>query len=439
MKPEGRKYERAEHCISRAAISSAALKVLYRLNKGGFRACLVGGGVRDLLLGREPKDFDIATDAEPEQVRELFRNCRLIGRRFRLAHVRFGPEVIEVATFRALHVEKDEDRVIEDGRIVRDNVYGSIEDDAFRRDFTVNALYYDIKDFSVVDFTGGMQDVMSGQLRLIGDPLRRYREDPVRLLRAVRFAVKLGFTIEAATEAPIRSEAYLLESISPARLFEEFLKLFHGGTALQTFEALRHYGLFEVLFPQAEAALAEQEGGFPHMLIARALENTDERISVGKPVTPAFLVAALLWYPMRAIADQLIEEGVQETEALQLASDRVFAQQITRVAIPRRFTMVAREIWMMQSRLVKRTRKRVMRVLGNERFRAGYDFLLLRAETGEDCAADAQWWTEFQDADEAGQLRMLDGLKSGRRKSRRRRRSSGGESPSSDEPPSGGD
>ena len=426
--PQPRKYERSEHCISRSAISSAALKVLYRLNKSGFRACLVGGGVRDLLLGREPKDFDIATDAEPEQVRELFRNCRLIGRRFRLAHVRFGPEVIEVATFRALHVENDENRVIEDGRIVRDNVYGTIEDDAFRRDFTVNALYYDIKDFSVIDFTGGMQDVMAGQLRLIGDPLKRYREDPVRLLRAVRFAVKLGFSIEAATEAPIRDEAYLLETISPARLFEEFLKLFHGGAALQTFEALRHYGLFNVLFPQAEAALAEQEGGFPHMLIARSLENTDQRIAEGKPVTPAFLVAALLWYPMRAVADQLIQEGVQETEAMQLASDRVFAQQITRVAIPRRFTMVAREIWMLQGRLARRTRKRVTRALANERFRAGYDFLVLRAETGEDCGEDARWWTEFQDTDEAGQLRMLEGMKSGRRNSRRRRRRSGGRS-----------
>ena len=426
--PQPRKYERSEHCISRSAISSAALKVLYRLNKSGFRACLVGGGVRDLLLGREPKDFDIATDAEPEQVRELFRNCRLIGRRFRLAHVRFGPEVIEVATFRALHVENDENRVIEDGRIVRDNVYGTIEDDAFRRDFTVNALYYDIKDFSVIDFTGGMQDVMAGQLRLIGDPLKRYREDPVRLLRAVRFAVKLGFSIEAATEAPIRDEAYLLETISPARLFEEFLKLFHGGAALQTFEALRHYGLFKVLFPQAEAALAEQEGGFPHMLIARSLENTDQRIAEGKPVTPAFLVAALLWYPMRAVADQLIQEGVQETEAMQLASDRVFAQQITRVAIPRRFTMVAREIWMLQGRLARRTRKRVTRALANERFRAGYDFLVLRAETGEDCGEDARWWTEFQDTDEAGQLRMLEGMKSGRRNSRRRRRRSGGRS-----------
>ncbi|HEB98384.1 MAG TPA: polynucleotide adenylyltransferase PcnB, partial [Thiotrichales bacterium] len=248
---------RAEHGISRSNISPNALKVLYRLRSAGYRACLVGGGVRDLLLGREPKDFDVATDARPEEVRKLFRNCRLVGRRFRLAHVVFGREVIEVATFRGRHdaAEEGETATSEEGRILRDNVYGTIEEDAWRRDFTVNALYYDIEDFSVRDYVGGMEDLRAGVLRLIGDPEARYREDPVRMLRAVRFAVKLGFRIEPATEAPIESLAHLLFEIPPARLFEEVLKLFQGGMALETFEMLRHYDLFGKLFPLTEEVL----------------------------------------------------------------------------------------------------------------------------------------------------------------------------------------
>ncbi|MGE0486620.1 MAG: polynucleotide adenylyltransferase PcnB [Gammaproteobacteria bacterium] len=421
-----RVYTRDEHNISRRNISPNALKVLYRLNGAGFRACLVGGGVRDLLLGREPKDFDIATDARPEQVRELFRNCRLIGRRFRLAHVRFGPEIIEVATFRAPHAD-DEDaaHVNDEGRILRDNVYGGIEDDAWRRDFTVNALFYDIADFSVIDYVGGVEDLKQGLLRLIGDAETRYREDPVRMLRAVRFAVKLGFRIDAVSERALFEHGGLLDQISPARLFDETLKLFHGGCALQTFEALRHYDLFARLFPAADATLAHLHGGFPATLIGHALENTDQRIAEGKPVTPAFLLAALLWDPLEDQRQHLLASGVAEHDALEAAADTVIAQQVARLAVPRRFTQMTREIWSLQERLLKRTPKRVQRVFEHPRFRAAYDFLALRAAAGEPLDDDVAWWTDFQDADDGGREVLVGdskGAGSSNRPRRRRRR-----------------
>ena len=275
---------RPEHNISRANISPNAVKVLYRLREAGYRACLVGGGVRDLLLGREPKDFDVATDARPEQVHKLFRNCRLIGRRFRLAHVQFGREIVEVATFRACGRDSDDDdgssvERAADGRILSDNVYGSIEDDAWRRDFTINALYYDIADFAVLDYVGGMTDLRAGLIRLIGDPAQHYHEDPVRLLRAVRFAAKLGFRLDPATEAPLHRLGHLLEKIPPARLFDEVLKLFLGGCAIQTFELLRHYRLFGWLFPATERCLNHQQHHYPKTLLVRALASTDSRLA----------------------------------------------------------------------------------------------------------------------------------------------------------------
>ena len=419
---------RADHAISRSAISEAALKVLYRLSNAGYQAFLVGGGVRDLLLGREPKDFDIATDAHPDQVRELFRNCRLIGRRLRLAHVRFGREIIEVATFRGSDADQiedhdeDPDRVIKDGRILRDNVYGTLDDDVWRRDFTINALYYNIKDFSVVDYVGGVADLQAGRLRLIGDPERRLREDPVRMLRAVRFAVKLGFQIDADTQRPFPTLAPLLRDIAPARLFEEMLKLFHGGYALQTLEALRHHGLFGLIFPLTEEALAEEEGGFPHLLIAKAMANTDQRLAEDKPVTPAFLIAALLWYPFRRRALALEAEGLTPLLAQRDAADEVLAQQIALVALPRRFTQVAREIWQMQGQLERRLRRNAVRMLQSERFRAAYDFLVLRAAAGEPVQDAADWWTEFQHGDATSRDEMVTGLDAAPKRSRRRRR-----------------
>lgn len=293
---------RDQHTVSRAFISENALKVLYRLKNAEYKAYLVGGGVRDILLGREPKDFDVVTDAKPEQIRELFRNCRLIGRRFRLAHVQFGREIIEVSTFRAPHHVSDQGGGhVEEGRIIRDNVYGDIDDDVWRRDFTVNALFYNIEDFSIVDYVGGVKDLETGQLKLIGDPAQRYIEDPVRMLRAVRFATKLGLRIHPQAEEPIKQYAELLEGIPPARLFEEMLKLFIGGYALQTFEALRHYSLFKYLFPQTDKLLDTPERDYPHTFIMQALKNTDQRLNDGSSVTPGFLLAAILWEPCASL------------------------------------------------------------------------------------------------------------------------------------------
>ena len=402
---------RDRHSISRRNVSESALKVLYRLDKAGYEAYMVGGGVRDLLLGREPKDFDIATDARPEEVKRLFGNCRLIGRRFRLAHVRFGQDVVEVATFRALagapepeEIEDEDDdgrrpdRELDDGgRILRDNVWGTLEEDAFRRDFTVNALYYNIADFSVVDYTGGVKDLEDGKIRLIGEPESRYREDPVRMLRAVRFAVKLGFRIERGTEKPLRKLAPLLADIPAARLYEEVNKLFLAGVGVQTFEMLRATGLFGQLFPQTEAALSKEEQGFPMMFVIRALENTDQRVAADRSVTPAFLYAALLWEPVRLRAAALQQRGMSEYEALRAAGEDVTDAQVQRVALPRRFSVPMREIWEMQDRFLLTQGKRAQRFIQHPRFRAAYDFFVLRAEAGEVDKQLAAFWTEAQE------------------------------------------
>jgi len=401
-------YARAEHAISRSLVSENALKVLYRLKKAGYEAYLVGGCVRDLLLGREPKDFDVVTDAHPEQIRAVFRNCRLIGRRFRLAHVHFGQDIIEVATFRALQSDQPHgERVLENGRILRDNVYGTIEEDAFRRDFSVNALYYNISDFSVVDYVGGMDDHKAARLRLIGDPEQRYREDPVRMLRAVRFAVKLGFTIHPDSAAPIPKLAGLLHEIPPARLFDEVIKLLLSGYAVQTFEQLRHYGLFGALFPETERCLAREPDGFPLTFLAKSLEQTDRRLADDKPVAPYFLFAALLWEPVRARARRLIESGHQSALAYQDAGNEIITRQLRLIALPKSIGLPVREVWSLQPRFEMTQGGRPFRLLGHPRFRAAYDFLLLRAETGEADPELAAWWTRFQVASEAEQRAMV--------------------------------
>ncbi|MEJ2651947.1 MAG: polynucleotide adenylyltransferase PcnB [Gammaproteobacteria bacterium] len=416
---------RSGHAISRANISPNALKVLYRLKGAGYDAYLVGGGVRDMLLGREPKDFDIATNARPEEVKKLFRNCLLIGRRFRLAHVRFENEIIEVATFRAQgDGASDEEARSENGRILRDNVYGSLEEDAWRRDFTINALYYSIQDFSVVDYVEGMVDLQNGMLRLIGQPRQRYYEDPVRMLRAVRFAAKLGFRIHPESEAPIFELAHLLADIPPARLFDEILKLFLGGCAVQSFELLRHYGLFGYLFPQTEACLAEERDGFPVTLLIRALQNTDTRIGESKPVTPAFLYAALLWEPLRQAMASHEGESMAEIQALQEAASAVETRQVTRTALPKRFAVPMREIWGLQIRLRRTSGLRPLRLLEHPRFRAAYDFMLLRRDAGEDVGELCQWWTEFQGMDENERLKRVR-AGGGKGKKRRARRAKG--------------
>lgn len=418
---EPRIIPRAEHCISRANVASSALKVLYTLKDAGFHAYLVGGGVRDLLLGREPKDFDVATDAHPDQVKTLFRSCRLIGRRFRLAHVRFGRDIIEVATFRAADDTVDGDIVkTEDGRILRDNAYGNLEQDAWRRDFSVNALYYNIRDFSVIDYTGGMEDLSAGRLRLIGDPTQRYTEDPVRMLRAVRFAAKLGFRMQEHTEAALFALAGHLQEIPPARLFEEVLKIFLGGYAAESYDMLRRYGLFKHLFPQADAVLS-QDDGIPHIFIGRAMANTDTRLAEDKPVTPAFLFAAILWEPLRALAEKMKAAGVDENQAMYDAASEVLRRQSTSVSIPKRFTLTMREIWLMQPRLVRIQGRRPVKLVTHPRFRAAYDFLLLRGEAGEPVGELAQWWTDFQTMSETDKETAVSELPNPAKKRRRRR------------------
>ena len=399
---------REEHNISKNNISDGALKVLYRLKNARYSGYLVGGSVRDLLLGREPKDFDVVTDATPGQIRELFRNSRLIGRRFRLAHVHYGNEIVEVSTFRAPHhIDNGGGHVI-DGQIIRDNVYGTIDEDVWRRDFTVNGLFYNIGDESVVDYINGMQDIRSCCIRLIGDPRQRFIEDPVRLLRAVRFATKLGFRISSDTERHISDLASSLSGIAPARLFEECLKMFFNGYALQTFEQLRHYHLFGELFPQTEEALTHQLGGFPYTLVANALRNTDKRLAENKPVTPGFLLAALLWLPMERLAQEHMAQGLSEMNAIMLAGDIVISRQTSSTSVPRRFTRLARDIWQMQVRLARRSNRRPHRLIENPRFRAAYDFLLLRAESGEGVTELADWWTEFQQNNPVKSVHSID-------------------------------
>lgn len=410
-------YTRSEHNISRSQINENALKVLYRLKKMGYEAFLVGGCVRDLLLGYEPKDFDVATNASPEQVKEVFRNCRLIGRRFRLAHVHFGREIIEVATFRGTdNGDSNHQEVDEDGRLLRDNIFGTIEDDVWRRDFTVNALYYNIRDFSILDYTSGMDDHSAGVLKLIGDPVTRYREDPVRMLRAVRFAVKLGFSLDAASEEPLFELAPLLSSIPAARLYDEALKLFLTGKGLQTFEMLRHYGLFSPLFPQADQCLNSEEHDFPKLFIAKALENSDKRIAEGKSVTPYFFLATFLWESVQTRARKKMQQGKDESIAYQSAASEVLSKQVKNISMPKRITQSMREVWLLQLRFNKRVGARPFRLLAQPRFRAAYDILLLRAETGGAEKELAQWWTKFQDASEAEQKRMTRPAKNAKKK-----------------------
>ncbi|KRE89636.1 poly(A) polymerase [Frateuria sp. Soil773] len=388
---------REQHVVSRKNISKAALRVLYRLNEAGYAAYLVGGAVRDLLLGGHPKDFDVATSATPDEVKKLFRNCRLIGRRFRLAHVVFGPEIIEVATFRGTGEEdgSEGDRHIVDGRIVRDNVWGTIEEDAVRRDFRVNALYYDISDFSVRDYVGGMQDVENKVLHLIGDPATRYREDPVRMLRAARLAAKLEFRIDPKAAAPFEELGPLLAEAAPARLFDESLKLFMAGHGLKSFRMLEKCGLLKFMFPATARALKRGDEGL-RSLIEQGLANTDARIAEGKSVTPAFLFAVLLWGEVRDLAHAWMAKGVDNTEAWSRAAIKVVGEQCQRVAIPRRFTQTMEEIWSLQPRFEQIQRKRVFRLMAQPRFRAAFDFLLLRAGESPAIRELGQWWAHAQ-------------------------------------------
>ncbi len=411
---------RDQHNISRKNISKSALKVLYRLDEAGYAAFIVGGGVRDLLLDLRPKDFDIATNATPEQVKELFRNCRLVGRRFRLAHILFGREVIEVATFRSGDLEHPHRQTGSEGLVLRDNVFGSIEEDAWRRDFTVNALYYNIADFSVLDFCGGMADLDDRLMHIIGDPEQRYREDPVRMLRALRLACKLDLDLSVETADPIPELADLLSQVSPARLWDECGKLFLAGHARATWDALYEYGLLAPMFPQTWRSLQHDESGAFSAFIEAALDNTDARIADGKPVTPAFLFAVFLWQPLQDLVRDMQQRGTGYNEAVFKAAGKVLAVQNESVSVPRRFGLVIRDIWALQIRLPARHRHKSLTTFSHPRFRAGYDFLLLRSAAEPELRDLVDWWTRFQEVDEAGQKGMLEKLPAG--KGRRKRR-----------------
>ena len=391
-------------------MSPSALKVLYRLNSGGYDAYLVGGGVRDILLGVTPKDFDIVTNATPEEIKGLFRNCRLIGRRFRLAHIVFGREIIEVATFRGHHdATKDEStsklsKQSDEGMLLRDNIYGSIDEDAERRDFTINALYYSAKDFTVHDFANGIADINAKQIRMIGDPETRYREDPVRMLRAIRFATKLNMDISTETKAPIKALSGLLENIPPARMFEEFLKLFMSGKAEANFDLLREYGIFKHFFPLVDQVLEQNSEPYLYPFIKQALQNTDTRVNSEQRVTPAFLFAAMLWYPLQKQLKQLNETAqLTPQDAFFAAMSEIMSEQQRSIAIPKRFQGVMKDILILQDKLSRREGKKAYKAFEHPKFRAGYDFLILRAEIESDGSDElselqelAKWWTDFQ-------------------------------------------
>ena len=415
------------HKIDRNLLSSAALKTTDGLQKAGFDAYIVGGAVRDLLLKRIPKDFDVATNATPEEVNRVFRRSRLIGRRFRLVHVLFGDETIEVSTFRGSHLEesgdsKGDSKVNDSGRIIRDNVFGSIVDDAVRRDFTANALYYDPASQEVLDFHNGFADIQAGILRMIGNPETRYAEDPVRMLRAVRLSAKLGLKIEPATQAPIAKMADLLQDVPPSRLFDEMLKLFLSGHAMESVAALREQHLHHGLLPMLDVVLEQPMG---ERFVMLALQNTDDRILSGKSANPSFLFATLLWHEMLTAWEKFKADGQHAIPALHMAMSEVIATQAEKLAIHNRYTATMKEIWGLQPRFEQRSGKRPFGLLTHPRYRAGYDFLLLRCESGELPMEIGEWWTTFANAEGDARSAMLQADTAPKKRKRKSRKKTG--------------
>lgn len=413
---------RHQHSVSKTEISEHALTVLNRLNRSGFQAYIVGGGVRDLLLRHSPKDFDVATNATPNQVKKIFRNARIIGRRFKLVHILFHRETIEVATFRKQENESNstQQKTNERGMLVRDNVYGTLEEDAWRRDFTVNALYYDIVTSSIIDYTGGVPDIEKRLIRMIGDPNMRYAEDPVRMIRAIRFSSKLKFDIEDKTAKSIHQLNHLIQHVSNSRLFDEIVKLYHCGAAETVQRLLMHYGLFQYLFPLTYPFSQAHE---VNALIVLALESTDSRLKEGKPVTPAFLFAVLLWFPLKQTMENLEKTlNMDPLTALEQAMSVVLSEQCKITMIPKRFLQVIREMWLLQFRFEKRAGHRAYQMIEHPRFRAAFDLLALRSLAGDESIALAEWWTTFQDQDEAGRGEMIKTLDTKSMPKQRRRK-----------------
>ncbi len=411
-----------QHRIDHQRISKGTIEVIRTLTDNHFEAYLVGGGVRDLLIDRHPKDFDVATDATPEQLVELFRRARIIGRRFRIVHIRTGREIIEVTTFRGQQQGQHTQKA-KSGMLLRDNSYGTVAEDAIRRDFTVNALYYDIHNRCVYDYTSGIEDIKKRQIKTIGDPALRYREDPVRMLRAVRLASKLDFSIEDNSADCIAELKHLLRDIPPARLFDESLKLLMAGHGERTFAALQHHALFEILFPQTGALIKQDTAS--EKFVLTALRKTDDRLQNDKRVTPAYLFAALLWPALRAEMDYLEHHREMPfNQRLYLAAETVIEQLVVRVSLPRRFSAPMKDIWSLQFRLQRHQRRQIDKLFTHPRFRAAYDFILLREEAGEDLQGLGQWWTDFQACTDNERQQMIDNLAPEPRQAGKKRRRS---------------
>ena len=413
-----------EHGINPQLVSANAIRVTQTLQDNGFKAFIVGGAVRDLLVGMHPKDYDVATNATPEQVRQCFRRSRIIGRRFQIVHVLMGSETIEVTTFRGHHGEQAQHsgskaHTDAHGRLLRDNVFGSEKDDAARRDFTVNALYFDPTSETIIDYHHGVADLKQKMLRVIGDPKTRYREDPVRMLRAVRLAAKLGLTIDPEARRPIREMAELIENIPPSRLFDEMLKLLTSGYAVKCVQQLRTEGLHHGLLPLLDVILEQPLG---ERFVMLALENTDRRVREGKPTSPSFLFATLLWHEVLSKWEAIKASGERPMPALFLAMDEVLDVQGEKLAITRRIAGDIKDIWALQPRFEQRSGKRPYGVLEQPRFKAGYDFLLLRAESGEVDDELGSWWTKFMNSDGDARAAMLLPPKPDEAKKRRRRK-----------------
>lgn len=422
---------RNQHHISKTEISDKALQVVNHLNKNGFQAYLVGGSVRDLLLRKIPKDFDVATNATPQQIKRLFKNARIIGRRFKLVHIIFHREIIEVSTFRS-NLPDEQLQTNDHGMVIRDNVYGTLEQDAWRRDFTINSLYYNAQNGSIVDYTQGFQDIKLKTIRMIGRPELRYQEDPVRMLRAIRFAAKLHFTIHEDTAEPIHALSPLILKVSNARLFDEVTKLWQCQESLRCFKLLLDYGIFEKLFPWTAHLFSQN----PQLIkfIENALENTDSRLREQKPITPAFLYAVLLWFPMRFLALQIqTEEELHPLAALEKAMGKIVSQQSQIIGIPKRLIQIIREIWILQYRFPKRIGHKPMQLLEHSRFRAAYDFLCLRSLSGDESIELADWWTKFQDCQEEERVKMIEELNKSSGVKKRKRRKKPKASPSTPE------
>jgi poly(A) polymerase len=402
------RIQASEHRIDESKICGQARHVVETLLKAGYEAYLVGGCVRDLVLGIEPKDFDVATNAHPEQICEHFDNSRLIGRRFRIVHVYYYRNNIEVSTFRAKasQANNPSSSAGANGRILRDNTFGTIEEDAIRRDFTINALYYDIENSEVLDYCNGYQDLQARKIRMIGDAETRYKEDPVRMLRALRFRAKLDLTIEDETKSPIKSMGQLLSGIPPARLFDEVIKLFHSGYAVRCFQELENFRLLQVLFPITYKALNHDESF--SLLIHNALENTDTRIRSGKSVNPAFIFAILLWRPYLQLLEQSNQKGIPYSEGSWSSGRRTVLDQSKVISIPKRFSVTICEIWKLQNRFQKKHGRKSLQLMSHPRFRAAYDFMCLRAHSGELDEQDCTWWTQIQTVSEQEQHKMVD-------------------------------